>query len=165
MELNNILMDNSSACAYAQSSLLIDRPSQRPPWLAQMDLTINEPSVTDDLHFTPLHHVVIGLEQADLRQQLRISEIDINTPDSFGRSPLHWAVIMGNSAAVEALLHHGIPPTSMDREQMTPLHDIFLSPPSSQAPCARLLLGAGAEVDALDAWGKTPLRIAVGLPT
>jgi hypothetical protein len=155
-------MDSSSACAYAQSSLLIDRPSQRPLWVTQMDLTINEPSVTDDLHFTPLHHIVIGLEQADLRQQLRISKTDINTPDSFGRSLLHWAVIMGNSAAVEALLEHGVSPTSVDKEQMTPLHNIFLSPPSSQVPCARLLLGAGAEVDALDAWGRTPFRIAVG---
>ena len=45
---------------------------------------------------------------------------------------------------------------------MTPLHDIFLAPPSSQAKCARLLLDNGAKVDALDAWGKTPLRIAVG---
>ncbi|CZR68457.1 uncharacterized protein PAC_18356 [Phialocephala subalpina] len=151
-----------SACAYAQSSLLIDRPSQRPVWSAKMDLTMHEPSITDDLCFTPLHHVVIGLKQADLRQQLNITTMYIKTPDSFGRSLLHWAVIMGDSTDVEALLDHGASPTCVDREQMTPLHDIHLAPPSSQAQCGRLLLGAGAEVDALDFWGRTPLRIAVG---
>jgi ankyrin repeat protein len=127
-----------------------------------MDLTIGEPSVTDDLCFTPLHHVVIGLKQADLRQQLNITTMYIDTPDSFGRSLLHWAVIMGNCAAIEALIDHKASPTCVDRERMTPLHDIYLAPPSAQAQCGRLLLGARAEVDALDFWGRTPLRIAVG---
>lgn len=155
-------MDNSSACAYAQSSLLVDRPSQKPVWSAQLDSAIEKSGVTSDLCFTPLHHVVTGLEQADLRQQLRLNKEFINTPDCFGRSPLHWAVILGNSAAVEALLEHGAYPGSVDREQMTPLHNIFLAPPQSQTLCGRLLLNARAEVDALDAWKRTPFRIAVG---
>jgi ankyrin repeat protein len=156
-----ILIHNSSACAYAQSSLLTSRPSQRPSWLTQMDLTLDEPSVTDDLCFTPLHHVVIGLEQADLRQQLRLNSIYINTLDSIGRSPLHWASIMGNSAAVSVLLEHGASPTTKDKEQMTPLHDIFLAPSLTQKQCAQLLLDSGAEVNALDFWERTALRIAV----
>lgn len=127
-----------------------------------MDLTIDELSVTDDLHFTPLHHIVIGLEVADLRQQLRISNAESYAPDSMGRSLLHWAVIIGNSNAVQALLEHGLSPKSLDKEQMTPLHDIYLCPTSSQVCCAQLLLKAGAHVDALDSWGRTPFRIAVG---
>ena len=127
-----------------------------------MDLTINEPTVTDDLCFTPLHHVVTGLEQADLRQQIRLNKIPIDTPDSFGRSLLHWAVILGNVVAVEVLLQHGASPTCMDKEQMMPLHDMFLAPPLSQTQSGRSLLDAEAEVDAPDFWGRTPLRIAVG---
>ena len=80
-----------------------------------MDLTIGEPSVTDDLSFTPLHPVVIGLVQADLHQQLRLNKIYISTRDSLGRSLLHWAAIMGNSTAVEALLERGAFPTVVDK--------------------------------------------------
>ena len=86
----------------------------------------------------------------------------INTPDTFGRSLLHWAVIMGDSTAVEAILEHGASPNFVDRERMTPLHDIYQAPSSSQSLCGRLLLSKGAEVDALDIWGRTPFRIAVG---
>ncbi|OBT41069.1 hypothetical protein VE00_10294 [Pseudogymnoascus sp. WSF 3629] len=108
---------------------------------------------------------VIGLEKADLRQQLRLNKADINSSDTFGRSLVHWAVITGNSNAVETLLDHGASANSPDREQMTPLHDIFLAPSSSQLQCAQLLLNAGAEINALDTWGRTPFRIAVGYAT
>lgn len=104
----------------------------------------------------------MALKNADLRQQLRLNKADINSSDTFGRSLVHWAVITGNSNAVETLLDHGASATSPDREQMTPLHDIFLAPSSSQLQCAQLLLNAGAEINALDAWRRTPFRIAVG---
>ena len=129
-----------------------------------MDLATDDPSITDDLCFTPLHHIVIGLEEVDLHQQLRMNKNDIGVPDSFGRSPLHWAVIMGNSTAIEILLEHGANANSVDKEQMTPLHDAYLAPVSSQAQCGQILLDAGAKVDAIDFWERTPLRIAVGYP-
>jgi hypothetical protein len=69
---------------------------------------------------------------------------------------------MGNYSATESLLRNGASPNTSDKEQMTPLHDIFLCPSSSQTECGRLLLDAGAEVDSLDAWKRTPLRIIVG---
>ena len=127
-----------------------------------MDLILDEPSITDDLCFTPLHHVVIGLEQADLRQQLRLNSLYVSTPDALGRSPLHWAVLLGEHDATEALLAHGASPDLVDKEQMTPLHNIYLSPSSSQRRCAELLLEANGDVNALDKWGRTPLRIVVG---
>jgi len=126
-----------------------------------MDISLAEMSITDDLCFTPLHHVVIGLEKADLYQQLRLNNSCINTPDSLGQSPLHWAVIQGNTSAIEALLAHRASPNSMDKEQMSPLHDVYQAPQLSQAGCARLLIDAGADVDARDSWGRTALRIAV----
>ncbi|KAI0543170.1 ankyrin repeat-containing domain protein [Xylaria digitata] len=45
---------------------------------------------------------------------------------------------------------------------MTPLHAVYLAPSSSQAQCGRLLVDSGADVDALDAWGRTPIQIAAG---
>lgn len=116
----------------------------------------------DELCFTPLHDVVIGFENADLYQQLRLNKYSINTPDSLGRSPLHWAVIQGNVSAVAAFLAHGAFPNSRDKEQMTPLLNLCQSPQSSQAACARVLIDAGADVDARDTWGRTALRVAVG---
>lgn len=130
-----------------------------------MDISLAEMSITDDLCFTPLHHVVIGLEKADLYQQLRLNHSCINTHDSLGRSPLHWAVIQGNTTAIEALLGHGASPNSMDKEQMSSLHEVCQAPQSSQVGCARLLIDAGANVDATDSWGRTAFRIAVAFPS
>jgi ankyrin repeat protein len=131
----------------------------------KMDISIAELSVTDDLCFTALHHVVIGLEKADLYQQLRLNNNCINKPDSLGRIPLHWAVIQGKSNAVQALLAHGAFPNCEDKEGMTPLHGLNLAPHCSQVDCALLLIEAGADVDALDVWGRTAFRIAVAFPT
>jgi len=119
-------------------------------------------SITDDLCFTPLHHVVIGLEKADLCQQLRLNGSYVDTRDSLGRSPLHWFVIQGNTSAIEALIAHGASLNSMDKERMSPLHDVFQSPQSSQVACARLLIDAGADINKRDCWGRTAFRIAVG---
>ncbi|KAI1357895.1 ankyrin repeat-containing domain protein [Xylaria arbuscula] len=151
-----------SARAYAQSSILIDRPIQRPPWLACIGFNSDELGTHNDLCFNPLHYVIIGLEKADLHQQLRLNGAHKDSTDTFGRSPLHWAVITGNINAVEALIAHGASTTCVDRQKMTPLHAVYLAPPSSQVQCGRLLVDSGADIDALDAWKRTPIRIAAG---
>ncbi|KAI0410478.1 ankyrin repeat-containing domain protein [Xylaria grammica] len=151
-----------SARAYAQSSLLTDRPIQRPPWSAHIGLDIDEHGIHNDLRFTPLHYVIIGLEKADLHQQLRLNGAYTDSADAFGRTPLHWAVITGNINAVEALIEYGASPTCVDKQHMTPLHAMHLAPCSSQMQCGRILIDSGADVDALDAWKRTPLRIAAG---
>ncbi|KAI0188936.1 ankyrin repeat-containing domain protein, partial [Xylaria flabelliformis] len=156
------LIDNSSARAYAQSSLLMDRPIQRPLWSAYIGFNTNELDVHNDLCFNPLHYIIIGLEKADLRQQLRLNRAYVDSADAFGRSPLHWAVITGNVNAVEALIEYGASTTCVDKQQMTPLHAVFLAPSSVQVQCGRLLVDAGADVNALDAWERTPIRIAAG---
>ncbi|GAW18675.1 hypothetical protein ANO14919_081560 [Xylariales sp. No.14919] len=151
-----------SARAYAQSCLLTDRPIQRPPWPAHIRLDIDEHGIHNDLRFTPLHYVVAGLEKADLHQQLRLNGVYMDSADTFGRTPLHWAVITGNINAVAALIEHGASPTCVDKKHMTPLHAMYLAPSSSQMQCGRLLIDSGADVDALDSWKRTPLRMAAG---
>ena len=126
-----------------------------------MDVTFTESSVTADLCFTLLHYIVVGLERADLHRQLMLNTVGIDTADALGRSPLHWATIRGDVGAVDALLAHGASPISVDKEQQTPLHEVYQAPQSCQAECGRLLVNAGADVDAVDAWGRTPFRKAV----
>lgn len=128
-----------------------------------MGIPLLENTVTDDLCFTPLHIVVVGFENVDLYKQLRLNNSSINTADSLGRPPLHWAVIKGNTSALVALLAHGASPNTFDKERMTPLHDVCQAPQTSQADCARLLIDAGADINARDSWGRTPLRIAVSI--
>ncbi|KAI1111812.1 ankyrin repeat-containing domain protein [Nemania sp. NC0429] len=151
-----------SARAYAQSALLIDRPVQQPSWSAHVEFDNDGSGADVNLRFTPLHYVVTGLEKADLHQQLRLNRVHVNSPDCFGRSLVHWAVIMGNSDAVEALIAHGASPTCSNKEQMTPLHNVGLAPSSSHVQCGRHLLRSGADINALDAWKRTPLRLAAG---
>ena len=104
-----------------------------------MDISPTKTTITDDLCFTPLHHVVFGLEDADLQQQLRLNYDCINKLDSVGRSPLHWAVIRGSTSAVESLLAHGASLNAVDKEQMTPLHEVCRAPQASQTGCERFL--------------------------
>lgn len=126
------------------------------------DFDVSEPGFVNDLDLTPVHCIIMGLEEADLDQQLRFDRTLFEKADAFGRSPLHWAVITGNVPATEILLRNGASPRSRDKERMTPLHDLFLCPTSCQLQTCALLLDAGAEVDALDAWKRTPLRIMAG---
>jgi ankyrin repeat protein len=77
--------------------------------------------------------------------------------DSFGRSPLHYAACDGDAKLVrfhildcDVKLH--------DKKGWTPLH---FAAQSNAVDCARILLDAGAEIDAVDSYGNTPLSTAV----
>ena len=129
---------------------------------AHLDAIGDISRIPNDMNFTSWHYLVITMDTANIHQPLQMEVDPIDSPDVFGRSPLHWAVISGKAVAVKILLNHRASPMPADRELMTPLHDIFLAPPSAQVQCTRSLLDTGAEIDALDFWGRTPLRIAVG---
>lgn len=126
-----------------------------------MGVSLSGAGVSDDLRFTPLHLVIVGFEDANLSQQIRLNRYNIDATDSLGRSPLHWAVLKGDVSAVETLLGHGACPNATDKERMSPLHDVCQAPQASQAGCARLLLDAGSDIGTRDSWGRTPLRVAV----
>jgi len=78
--------------------------------------------------------------------------------DRAGRSPLHYAAMEGDAAAVDALLAQGVAPDLPDRAGFTPLH---FAAQGQQALVASRLLAAGAPVDAQDRFGKTPLHVAL----
>lgn len=71
--------------------------------------------------------------------------------------PLHKAASEGNAAEVTQLLVDGVSHNTTNSTGCTPLHWAF-----SNVSVVRLLLNAGAEVDAVNNEGVTPLMMALG---
>ena len=53
-------------------------------------------------------------------QHVRFKEPAINTPDTDGKTPLHWAVIQGNQEKTITLLDKGANVHARDNKQNTP---------------------------------------------
>jgi ankyrin repeat protein len=79
------------------------------------------------------------------------------SPD--GWTPLHLAAFFGHAKIVELLVIHeaDVTATSRNTNRNTPLHAALAS---NHVFAAGLLLGAGADVNAVDAGGWRPLHIA-----
>lgn len=121
--------------------------------------------------FSNLHQVLLGidrsmglsdylnsLDQHDLRQV-------INLADTRGRTPLTWAAEFGWSDAVQVLLSFRANPNCVQTGNLTPLH-LAVAGPKAQffrtefLEVINLLLKAGADINARDCQGWTPLHIA-----
>jgi len=83
-----------------------------------------------------------------------------------GRSPLHLAVAAECGKCVAALLHAGVPVDIAGANGRTPLIAIsaHLAPKPEHIELVRLLLAAGADVNAADAVGTTALHVASWQP-
>ena len=68
----------------------------------------------DDMGFSTLHKIILGVIYKDLRMVLQATTDSVNTVDSRGRTPLHWAVICNLAVAVETLLVFGADPNIVD---------------------------------------------------
>jgi ankyrin repeat protein len=111
--------------------------------------------IYDSLGFTPLHRIVLGLTGADLRTQLEIAILDIDKPDSGGRTPLMWAARRGDTEALKILIEFGADVQKSDNSQVTPLHKAVAD---GDDICVELLLTAGAEPNAMDNQQGQPIH-------
>jgi uncharacterized protein len=75
-----------------------------------------------------------------------------------GRTPLHHAVIEGDSGLLRSLLEVGADANASDHAGWTPLH---FAAQSHDLNAVRLLLDRGARPNAKNAHGNTPLFVAV----
>jgi uncharacterized protein len=78
--------------------------------------------------------------------------------DAEGRSELHYAALANDVAAVEESFATGDDPEAPDRQGFTPLH-FAAQEGALEAACK--LLDRGAAVDPQNAFGNTPLFVAV----
>lgn len=110
----------------------------------------------EDLELSTLHLVASGYLVGDIASLLSredAHDVDINCVDGFGRTPLYWAVRVGNTPAARELLRYGA--------------DISLQPQFGSSllaasltmeeglECFRLLVDHGAKLDAAsehDGW-------------
>ena len=68
----------------------------------------------DDMGFSTLHKIILGVVFKNLRTVLEATTDSVNSTDSRGRPPLHWAVICNDAPAVETLLEFGADPNIVD---------------------------------------------------
>jgi ankyrin repeat protein len=114
----------------------------------------------DNRGFTPLHKIASGIVNHDLDQYLTLTDVEIDSQDTMGHTPISYAAWKGNWIHVEVLLRHGANPTIPDTIDRTPLH---LASESGDVRCVELLLDAGAPVNARSYAGHTPLFEAASM--
>jgi ankyrin repeat protein len=122
---------------------------------------------------TEVHKVMLFQGQSALRDYfLLASEQDlpcwVDRPDASGRSALAWAVEYGLLHCVETLLGAGADPNQrvgLLGAETSLLHSALAGPPTGKTEIVYIdisatLIRAGADVNAIDAEGWTPLHIA-----
>ena len=78
--------------------------------------------------------------------------------DQGGRTACHYSALAGDVDLLRDQIDQGIPFDAPDKQGFRPLH---LAAQQEQVAAATLLLDAGAEVDPQNAFGNTPLWVAV----
>lgn len=90
--------------------------------------------------------------------QLKLSPSLIDSVDSNGRTPLTWAAMRGDLAAMQSLLDAGADPNSQSNDKQTPIH--WAAQATSSSAGLHLLLARGAEADIVDRFQRTALIYA-----
>jgi ankyrin repeat protein len=94
------------------------------------------------------------------------SGADVNRADRNGMIPVHHAALAEDPEILETLIRAGGSVNKTDEHGNTPLHTLFaeqssLDDVNKKAERARLLLAHGANVNAVNLYGDTPLTMAV----
>ncbi|KAL8339732.1 hypothetical protein RB601_006035 [Gaeumannomyces tritici] len=111
---------------------------------------------------SPIRDCILGNSGISLKQALVMNPGSLNSLDNHGYSPLHWAVCRSDTAATLLLLQNGADPNLTERRRrQTTLHTAcengFLAG-------ASLLLQHGANINAKDKEGRSPLNASLHCP-
>jgi len=105
---------------------------------------------------------VIAKNHETVKTLLAAREIDVNSVDYFGRTPLHDAVLSKSHEAVKTLLAaKEIDVNAVDKFGRTPLHKAVTSHLHEIVKALLAARARGIDVNAVDMEGRTPLYLAV----
>jgi ankyrin repeat protein len=116
----------------------------------------------DNYDLSHLTKIILGFRPLNLQKELSKFEFHhlINQKDETGLTPLHWAVRMSDSLAVQQLLKAGADPDILDPWDATPLHRACKQ--LSSASCIEALAMAGANMTSRNHLGFLPIHVAAG---
>jgi ankyrin repeat protein len=149
------------------TAILVRPPAEREAMIGRIDdgdiITLISRSGSCSISFAPPASLHAAVKSDDVETVKAFIEAgaDLDQPDLWG-PPLCIAVRRGSKEIVEVLLANGADiegPTAAGAGKLHPLHIVASNPRG--ASLARLLLERGAQLEARDGAGRTPLIAAV----
>lgn len=112
-----------------------------------------EEEIIQSFGFTVLHQAIVGIASPAVFDLPAVTDPLLDSTDTLGWTPLHWAARYRNAEALQRLILLGCDIHALTKNGETALH---IAADSGSVACAQLLLAAGASVSATTA--PTPLR-------
>ena len=123
-----------------------------------------DPNLADEAGRTALDSAC-ETGDADMVSLLLMTGARADCADADGVTPLHLAAVKGSEACLRTLIEAGVPVDAKNINGATALHSLAELSVTDTTPAhlkaASLLMGAGGNLSAIDAEGRTPFTLAV----
>lgn len=148
-------------CAAGNSALLLAARSRNAAIIKMLLEHRAQPEIVNANGETLLHLVHTDVATLEyLRDKIKFPSI-VNTRDRAGKTPLHWAVLAAKEQSVEMFLKEGADPNIPDSASSAKGFPLHTAVDFEQTGIVALLLKGGARTDVKDAYGQTPMDIAL----
>lgn len=155
---NGADMEATDFCGFTPRDLAFQRVNTIcPSDLAQeLHILFKLDDVPDDVEFTAVHRIVLGMSELDLHSYLAEHPQDVNHSDLLGRTPLWWAIRRDDVSSSLTLLARSADPNIANTAGRSPLHNAAAQ---GNLTLVDALLAHDADVSQKSFEGKTPLQV------